>query len=125
MSKEKFLQEVNRLKGTKTNLKAQKVALGSMDDMLGRAKDILSHAETEMPIRLRDWRSALSEVDDFGVEVSFEARMLEEDLDILAMKLEDLGLSPSDIGIYQDVMQIVDKLNTIQNEAHTEIGSGM
>ena len=125
MSKEKFLQEVNRLKGTKTNLKAHKVALGSMDDIVGRAKDILSHAETEMPIRLRDWRTALSEVDDFGVEVSFEARMIEEDLDVIAMKLEDLGLSISHIDSYQDVVQIVDKLNTIQDEAHAEIGSGM
>ena len=96
-----------------------------MDDMLGRAKDILSHAETEMPIRLRDWRTALSEVDDFGVEVSFEARMIEEDLDVIAMKLEDLGLSISHIDSYQDVVQIVDKLNTIQDEAHAEIGSGM
>ena len=32
MSKEKFLQEVNRQKGTKTNLKAHKVALALLDE---------------------------------------------------------------------------------------------
>jgi len=105
--------------------KVNKVNLGSIDDMLSSARNILQHAEEEMPIRLRDWRSALSAADDFGVEVSFEARMLEEDLDILAMKLEDLGLSPSDIDSYNEIMDIVEKLNTIQHDAHEEIGSGM
>tara|TARA_R110002110_G_scaffold387676_1_gene599677 strand:+ start:243 stop:617 length:375 start_codon:yes stop_codon:yes gene_type:complete len=124
MNKEKFFAELKKAK-SKTNLKSHKVALGSMDDMLGEAKDILSHAETEMPERLRDWRNARSAADDFGVEVNFEASLLEEDLDILAMKLEDLGLSPSDIGIYQDVIQIIEKLHTITDDAFGELDSGM
>jgi DNA repair ATPase RecN len=41
MSKEKFLKEVARQKGTNTNLKAQKVALGKIDDI----KSLISEAE--------------------------------------------------------------------------------
>ena len=33
MSKEKFLEEVNRQKGTKTNLKAHKVMLSDIDNI--------------------------------------------------------------------------------------------
>tara|TARA_R110000824_G_scaffold81045_5_gene203586 strand:+ start:1706 stop:2107 length:402 start_codon:yes stop_codon:yes gene_type:complete len=130
-TQEKFFAEVNRLKG-KTNLKAHKVALGSMDDMLGRANNILQEAETKMPNILSNWHTAIeavevavADIDDFGIDVSYEARTLEEDLDILAMRIEDLGLSPSDVDAYQDVIQIINKLHTIQNEAHSEIGSGM
>jgi hypothetical protein len=50
MSKEKFLKEVNRLKGTKTNLKAQKVALAAFDeifDNLGQAEFLVLEAFTE------------------------------------------------------------------------------
>jgi len=120
----KFFAELKKAK-RKTNLKSHKVALGSMDDILGRAKDVLAHAETEMPERLRDWRSARSAADDFGVEVNFEAGILEEDLDIIAMKLEDLGLSISNIDSYQEALQLIEKLHTITNDAFSELDSGM
>ena len=123
-TKEKFFAELKKAKG-KTNLKSHKVALGSMDDIVGTAQSVLAHAETEMPERLRDWRSARSAADDFGVEVNFEVGRIEEDLDIIAMKLEDLGLSISHIDSYQEVLQIIEKLNAITNDAFSELDSGM
>ena len=49
-TKEKFFAEVNRLKGTKTNLKAHKVALAALeeiDDALDRAQFLVTDAFVE------------------------------------------------------------------------------
>ena len=50
MNKEKFLKEVNRQRGTKTNLKAQKLMLSAFDEIdesLGHAEYLVLEAFTE------------------------------------------------------------------------------
>lgn len=74
MKKEKFLQEVNRLKGN-TNLKSQKVALGLVDD----ADDLLNQQQ-EIINSLTEQTNVVEKADATVQETYQEKLSLEEQL---------------------------------------------
>ena len=55
MSKEKFLQEVNRQKGTKTNLKAHKVALALLDNFTYSDLEGLEEEVSRVSYSTEEW----------------------------------------------------------------------
>ena len=55
MSKEKFLQEVNRQKGTKTNLKAHKVALALLDEFTYSDLEGLEEEVSRVSYSTEEW----------------------------------------------------------------------
>jgi len=91
MSKEKFLQEVARQKGTKTNLKAHKVALSDVDDireLLG-----MSYLEDMIEEKLDEAHSLMIGARDiFRFDMMQHIGGAEDELMRLKEKLDELGV---------------------------------
>ena len=129
MSKEKFLQEVNRQRGTKTNLKAHKVALSIVGDIeseyswLEQSYSEASYGQDFMEEwldKIMDFNSELSiAVDNYvvnGAGYSFQdaandMRVKINDLDAAA---EELGISPDTlVSNYQEIKDILSNADTV------------
>jgi hypothetical protein len=123
MSKEKFLKEVARQKGTKTNLKSNKVALsivGDIDSEYNYLEQSYSEASygyefmQEWEDKILDFNNELSiAVDNYVINGA--ARGLEEAADNMRTKIDDLDRAANDIGInpetlvsnYQEIKDIL------------------
>ena len=91
MNKEKFLEEVNRQKGTKTNLKAHKVALSAVDDI--REYLDMSYLEDEIYERIDEAQSKMVEARDiFRFDMMSQIITAEDEIRLLKEKLDDLGV---------------------------------
>jgi dynactin complex subunit len=91
MSKEKFLKEVNRLKGTKTNLKTHKIMLSSVDE-IREALD-MQYLENEVYERIDEAQSKMIEARDiFRFEMAQNLGTAEDELNNLKSKLDELGV---------------------------------
>jgi hypothetical protein len=91
MSKEKFLQEVARQKGTKTNLKAHKVMLSDIDDI--REFLDMSYLEEEIYERIDEAESKMIQARDiFRFDMMQNLGLAEDYLVSLKVKLNDLGV---------------------------------
>tara|TARA_R110000765_G_scaffold126491_4_gene224300 strand:+ start:4360 stop:4749 length:390 start_codon:yes stop_codon:yes gene_type:complete len=91
MNKEKFLKEVNRQKGTKTNLKAHKVMLSSVDE-IREALD-MQYLENEVYERIDEAQSKMIEARDiFRFEMATNLGTAEDELKNLKSKLDELGV---------------------------------
>jgi vacuolar-type H+-ATPase catalytic subunit A/Vma1 len=91
MRKENFLQEVARLKGTKTNLNAQKIILSSVD-VIREALD-MQYLEDEVYDRIDEAQSKMIEARDiFRFEMAQHLGTAEDELNNLKSKLEELGV---------------------------------
>jgi hypothetical protein len=97
MSKEKFLQEVARQKGTKTNLKAQKLMLSSVD-VIREALD-MTYFEDEVYDRIDEAQSKMIEARDiFRFDMASNLGTAEDEISFLKGKLDELGVDyPSEI----------------------------
>ena len=91
MSKEKFLEEVNRQKGTKTNLKAHKVMLSDIDNI--REFLDMSYLEDMIEERIDEASSKMVEARDiFRFDMMQHLGSAEDDLMRLKEKLDELGV---------------------------------
>jgi hypothetical protein len=90
MKKEKFLQELNRQRGAKTNLKAQKIELGLVQDLLIEYRtgvDLFTDAQSIMDRSLEQFLLAQniyndisSKASDLGVDLDSEVQEYGENL---------------------------------------------
>jgi hypothetical protein len=92
MRKEKFLKEVNRLKGTKTNLKAHKVHLGLIDDIWGKIDSL--DWDNKLDSVYTKYQEARSFADGIVSEATSEYEGIRTQLDFLENALEELGVPP-------------------------------
>ena len=91
MRKEKFLQEVARQKGTKTNLKAHKVMLSDIDEI--REFLDMSYLEEEIYERIDEAESKMIQARDiFRFDMMQHLGSAEDYLVTLKIKLNDLGV---------------------------------
>ena len=135
MNKEKFLQEVARQKGTKTNLKAHKVALAVVDDIEQEA-DRFEQAESEASYLAYEWGDEIIDAyDDFRSKYNIDdyivngaTRDLEEVSEIMGEHLEKIRLASEEIGIdpndiyfnYDDLRQRVDNAESLNTDAKSK-----
>ena len=111
MSKENFLKEVARQKGTNTNLKAQKVALSLVEDI----QEKLDRADyTDMIEELIDEASSkmIQARDIFRFEMTQDMGGAEEEIGILENQLRDLGVD--DTSVTDNLRQ---QLNSLEEKA--------
>ena len=106
MNKEKFLEEVNRQKGTKTNLKAHKVMLSDIDNI--REFLDMSYLEDEIYERIDEASSKMVEARDiFRFDMMQHLGGAEDDLMRLKEKLDELGVDyPQVINDFDAEIQI-------------------
>ena len=91
MSKEKFLEEVTRQKGSKTNLKAHKVMLSDIDNI--REFLDMSYLEDMIEERIDEASSKMVEARDiFRFDMMQHLGSAEDDLMRLKEKLDELGV---------------------------------
>tara|TARA_R110002020_G_scaffold445643_1_gene657582 strand:+ start:298 stop:750 length:453 start_codon:yes stop_codon:yes gene_type:complete len=135
MNKEKFLQEVNRQKGTKTNLKAHKVALSIIDDIEQEA-DRFEAAESEASYLAYEYGDEIIDAyDDFRMKYNIDdfiingaTRDLEEVADIMKGNLDKIQIAAEEIGInpsellynYDDLRQRVDNAKALNTDAKSK-----
>ena len=129
MSKEKFLKEVARLKGTKTNLKAHKVALSIVGDIeseynwLEKSYSEASYGQDFMEEwldKIMDFNTELSiAVDNYvvnGAGYSFQdaANDMRVKIDDLDAAAQELGISPDTlVSNYQEIKDILSNADTV------------
>ena len=132
MSKEKFLKEVARQKGTKTNLKAHKVALSIIEDIeqesnrFDRAESEASYLAYEYGDEIidayDDFRSRYN-IDDFIIngatrDLEEVSEIMSGNLDKIRVAAEEIGINPSEILYnYDDLRQRVDDSTQLLSEA--------
>ena len=101
-----FLKEVARQKGTKTNLKAQKVALESVQDLLSLTEeaDINFRSFDDMIV---DWTDRYEEIQNEGQSLYNLYKTWQDSTDVLEeaanqfySKSEDIGINAEDIPAY-------------------------
>ena len=135
MNKEKFLEEVNRQKGTKTNLKAHKVALSIIDDIEQEA-DRFEAAESEASYLAYEYGDEIIDAyDDFRMKYNIDdfiingaTRDLEEVADIMKGNLDKIQIAAEEIGInpsellynYDDLRQRVDNAKALNTDAKSK-----
>jgi len=121
MKKEKFLQEVNRLKVTNTNLKAHKITLGSIDDIL----DSIDRMDWDN--KLQSVYDIYSEAYDYSESVkntaSSEYDSIDARLRSVENTLEELGLEPT--GDLLEAQNEMDKIQTQINGLTDDLNSGV
>jgi len=121
MKKEKFLQEVNRLKVTNTNLKAHKITLGSIDDIL----DSIDRMDWDN--KLQSVYDIYSEAYDYSESVkntaSAEYDSIDARLRSVENTLEELGLEPT--GDLLEAQNEMDKIQTQINGLTDDLNSGV
>ena len=119
MKKEKFLQEVARLKATKTNLKTHKIMLSAIDDI----RDSLSMAylEDEIYDRIDEAASKMVEARDiFRFDMMQNLGTAEDELNRLKEELSALGVdTPPEVSeleneIFDKERRIVESRGAIQ-----------
>ena len=129
MSKEKFLKEVARQKGTKTNLKAHKVALSIVGDIeseynwLEKSYSEASYGQDFMEEwldKIMDFNTELSiAVDNYvvnGAGYSFQdaANDMRVKIDDLDAAAQELGISPDTlVSNYQEIKDILSNADTV------------
>tara|TARA_R100001244_G_C5108132_1_gene120464 strand:- start:62 stop:445 length:384 start_codon:yes stop_codon:yes gene_type:complete len=95
MTKEKFLKEVARQKGTKTNLKTHKIMLSSVD-AIREALD-MTYLEDEVYGKIDEAESKMIEARDiFQFDMASNLGTAEDELNNLKSKLAELGVDESD-----------------------------
>ena len=135
MNKEKFLKEVSRLKGTKTNLKAHKVSLSIVSDIEQEA-DRFERAESEASYLAYDYGDEIiAAYDDFRSRYNIDdyiingaTRDLEEVSEIMRGNLDkirdiaaEIGINPSDVVFnYDDLRQRVDNAKALEADAKSK-----
>ena len=132
MKKEKFLKEVARLKGTKTNLKAHKVALsivGDIDNEYSWLEQSYSEASYGSEF-MREWEDKIM---DFNTELSIAvdnyvvngaAMSFEEAADNMRVKINDLDAAAQELGIspdtlvsnYQEIKDILSNADAVDSD---------
>jgi|TARA_R110002051_G_C8449049_1_gene456473 hypothetical protein len=112
MKKEKFLQEVNRLKGTKTNLKTHKIMLSSVD-VIREALD-MTYFEDEVYDRIDEAQSKMVEARDiFRFDMASNLGTAEDEISFLKGKLDDLGVDyPTELIDFES--EITDRESTFE-----------
>jgi len=112
MRKEKFLQEVNRLKGTKTNLKAQKLMLSSVD-VIREALD-MTYFEDEVYDRIDEAQSKMIEARDiFRFDMAQGLGTAEDEISFLKSQLDELGVQyPTELTDFES--EITDRESTFE-----------
>tara|TARA_R100001143_G_scaffold50900_1_gene45860 strand:+ start:190 stop:642 length:453 start_codon:yes stop_codon:yes gene_type:complete len=135
MRKEKFLKEVNRLKGTKTNLKAHKVALSIVDD-IEQESNRFEQAESEASYLAYDWGDEIIDAyDDFRLKYNIDdyiingatrdleevSEIMREHLEKIRFAAEEIGIDPNDIYFnYDDLRQRVDNAESLNTDAKSK-----
>tara|TARA_R110000824_G_scaffold32780_1_gene105624 strand:+ start:190 stop:618 length:429 start_codon:yes stop_codon:yes gene_type:complete len=117
MKKEKFLQEVNRLKGN-TNLKSQRIDLGLNQDLTARAdevsllaqdaEDLMSTAESsiiESEKITADLRAYQGNLTDLQALLSSKINELYDLVGKVEASAEELGVSVSNIDGYENAVR--------------------
>ena len=103
MKKEKFLQEVNRLKGTKTNLKTHKIMLSSVD-VIREALDMTYYEAQSKMVEARDI---------FRFDMASNLGTAEDEISFLKGKLDDLGVDyPTELIDFES--EITDRESTFE-----------
>tara|TARA_R110000823_G_scaffold127115_3_gene254473 strand:+ start:465 stop:929 length:465 start_codon:yes stop_codon:yes gene_type:complete len=132
MKKEKFLQEVARLKGTKTNLKAHKVALSIVGD-IDSEYDWLEESYSSASYGREFMEEWLDKIMDFNTELSIavdnyvvngSAYSFQEAANNMRVKIEDLDATAQELGIspdtlvsnYVEIKDILKNADTIDEE---------
>ena len=112
MKKEKFLKEVNRLKGTKTNLKTHKIMLSSVD-VIREALD-MTYFEDEVYDRIDEAQSKMVEARDiFRFDMASNLGTAEDEISFLKGKLDDLGVDyPTELIDFES--EITDRESTFE-----------
>jgi hypothetical protein len=132
MSKEKFLQEVNRHKGTKTNLKAHKVALSIVGD-IDNEYDWLEQTYSEASYGIEFMREWEDKIMDFNTELSIAvdnyvvngaAMSLEEAANNMRAKIDELDSVAQELGLnpdtlvsnYQEIKDILSNADAVDSD---------
>ena len=112
MKKEKFLKEVKRLKGTKTNLKTHKIMLSSVD-VIREALD-MTYFEDEVYDRIDEAQSKMVEARDiFRFDMASNLGTAEDEISFLKGKLDDLGVDyPTELIDFES--EITDRESTFE-----------
>ena len=106
MSKENFLKEVARQKGTNTNLKAQKVAFESVQDLLSLTEEADINFRS-FDDKIVDWTDRYEEIQNEGQSLYNLYKTWQDSTDVLEeaanqfySKSEDIGINAEDIPSY-------------------------
>ena len=112
MKKEKFLKEVARQKGTKTNLKTHKIMLSSVD-VIREALD-MTYFEDEVYDRIDEAQSKMVEARDiFRFDMASNLGTAEDEISFLKGKLDDLGVDyPTELIDFES--EITDRESTFE-----------
>jgi hypothetical protein len=104
MSKENFLKEVARQKGTNTNLKAHKIMLSSVD-VIREALD-MTYFEDEVYDRIDEAQSKMTEARDiFRFDMAQGLGTAEDEISFLKGKLDELGVDyPTELKDFESEM---------------------
>ena len=112
MKKEKFLKEVARQKGTKTNLKTHKIMLSSVD-VIREALD-MTYFEDDVYDRIDEAQSKMVEARDiFRFDMASNLGTAEDEISFLKGKLDDLGVDyPTELIDFES--EITDRESTFE-----------
>tara|TARA_R100001244_G_C5139848_1_gene127638 strand:+ start:480 stop:842 length:363 start_codon:yes stop_codon:yes gene_type:complete len=108
MSKENFLKEVNRQRGSKTNLKAHKVDLGLVDDI----EEFISEldVQSELDAVYSKYADAKSFGEDVLSEIERERENIADKVTELENMLKELGVDSFDVTAkYGDAIYTIDR----------------
>lgn len=106
-----------------SKVKAEKYKFESVQDIHADTQNVLQEATGEMDRRATDFAEAKIVLEDYIMEVNFEAGRLEERLLEIENKLDEIGVDPNSVAGWREAADLIQEIYNVTDDAAEELSS--